>query len=187
MSAQPMQGRGLSLWWLPPPAVGERLQGVIDALASRLGSPPFRPHVTVEGGLAGAPEALIQTLDATPATRESPLLRQVGVGTAASWNRLLYLELERTTPVAMARVEICVALGRTVAPSSFQPHLSLAYGSLPPTSRQAMVDGLRLALPPFHPVALALVDTRGEVADWWELHRWPLSAAPVTGAAEMES
>lgn len=178
MSAQPMRGRGLSLWWLPPPALANRLHGVIDALAIRLGTPAFAPHVTVEGGLSGHPEELVRAIEGAPAARVSPELRQVGIGTDEPWNQLLYLEIERTTAVGRARVDVCTALGRTVTPTGYRPHLSLAYGVLDAAQRRAMCGTLKLALPPFHPVALALVDTRGEVSDWWEVQRWPLSASP---------
>ena len=178
MPMAPLRGRGLSLWWLPPTALADRLQGVIDSLAARLESPPFPPHVTVEGGLSGHTEELAATLAAHASARLGPELVQIGVGTESAWNRLLYLDLARSPAVDQARVEACTALGRTVTPSTFRPHLSLAYGQLDPETRQQLAAALRLALPPFHPVALALVDTRGQVEDWWVVQRWPLAAAP---------
>ncbi|MCK6502446.1 2'-5' RNA ligase family protein [Myxococcota bacterium] len=178
MTPTPMTGRGLSLWWMLPPGLEAPVQGLIDGLAGRLGSPAFRPHVTVEGGLSGHPEELIAALAGAPAARTSPRLRQVGISTGEAWNHLLALDLERTEALGQARIEVMLALGRTVAPGGWRPHLSLAYGTLPEATRRAMAAQLKLELPPFHPVALALWDTRGPVAEWWELHRWPLAAAP---------
>lgn len=178
MTPSPLTGRGLSLWWIPPQGLGERLQGLIDALAGRLGSPSFAPHVTVEGGLSGHPEELIAALSAAPGARTSPRLRQVAISTGEAWNHLLAVDMERTEALTTARVELLLALGRTVAPGGWRPHLSLAYGTLDEEKRRAMAEQLKLELPPFHPVALALVDTRGPVSGWWELYRWPLAATP---------
>lgn len=168
------RGRGLSLWWLPPRSVSERLQGIIDALAGRLGTPSFTPHVTVEGGLSDAPEHIAGQLATAPEARLTPLLTPLGLSTQPSWSRTLVQELEPTPQVIEARTAVCTALGRTILPGSFRPHLSLAYGPLPQAIRERICDALRVDTPAFHPVSLALVDTSGPVPEWWEIQRWPL-------------
>lgn len=186
------RGRGVSLWWLPPPRLARRLQGLIDALSSRLGTPSFPPHVTVEGGLAESPEDLVARLsDAAPRLR-APRLQLHRLTTEPAWNRTLVLEVVPTDEVLDARLETCLALGRTVQRSAWRPHLSLVYGPLPDSTRARLAESLSLGpvprtadnpdgppeppFPPFRPVALALVDTRGRVPEWWELQRWPLGA-----------
>jgi|GEM_PF-1222348 len=174
MSAQPFHGRGLSLWWLPPPALSARLQGIIDALAGRLGTPSFPPHVTVEAGLSQSPDEIAGLIDADTSARTAPELRAIGIGTGPSWNHLLAVDLSCTEAVTEARFALSAAIRRTVAQGGYAPHLSLAYGPLDEARRQELAQALVLDLPPFFPVALALVDTRGQVSGWWETHRWPL-------------
>ncbi len=176
MHAQAPSGRGLSLWWLPPPPLARQLQGLIDALAARLGTPSFAPHVTVDGGLSGPPEDLVARLSDIASTLRAPRLLPGDLTTAPAWNRTLVVELDPTDDVLDARLDICLALDRTVQRSTFRPHLSLVYGPLSDGTRARLNDVLTMRLPPFSPTALALVDTSGPVPGWWELHRWPIAA-----------
>ncbi len=180
MPSSTPHGRGLSLWWIPPRALEARLQGLIDTLAGRLGTPSFAPHVTVESGLQQNPEDIVSTLSSTTDILQAPELHPGAVQTGEAWNRTLTVAIQPDEAVLDAHISACVALGRTVMPRAYAPHLSLVYGPLDAAVREHLASGLRLDLEPFQPVALALVDTSGPVTGWWELHRWPLAGTTWT-------
>jgi hypothetical protein len=175
-----MRARGLSLWLVPPAAEAKRLAGVIGDLARRLGSPPFRPHVTLVPGLRHAPASLgagLLALGPLPA----PEVRLFRVGDSVSYFQCLFLEAAPDLPLVELRRCVLAALGSRAA--AFFPHLSLAYAALPSGARRALATELAPLAPlRFKAVALEIWKTEGEVGEWSRLAVLPLSGCGVPPA-----
>jgi 2'-5' RNA ligase len=167
MSAHEDQGTGHSLWLMPEPSEGARLEALIARLASRLGTPPFPPHVTLLGSLPGTPEALLAATRALG--RETPPLplRLTRSGGQDAFFRCFYAEVEASAALEACHARAVARLGaRTPAP--FFPHLSLVYGALSLEQKAALAAELRpeAEARTVGFTALRLVRTEGRVADW---------------------
>jgi hypothetical protein len=125
---------GISLWLMPEGRVRETLAARIVRLASRLGTIPFPPHVTLLSGLAGAERDIVGHAAAVAREME-PIRVELGdvEGRDAHFRCLYHL----AGPLPALRDAHALAarhFGREADPS-FEPHLSLVYGTLAPAEK----------------------------------------------------
>jgi 2'-5' RNA ligase len=147
-----------SLWLLPPASVAADLQTVIDTLAYRLGTARFEPHITL---VAVDEPGMLDRI----ARQSSVDIQPTVVADGEEFFRSIYLEVALTPELIALHQRASAIAGFPPAP--FHPHLSLAYGSIPPEVRVEVTDELNLReFPPFRVAAVAAVDTRGEVGEW---------------------
>lgn len=164
-----MTQRAETLYWLVPCAAdATRFQSVIDAIAADQNAPSFSPHLTL-GAVRGDPPRIDRVLDALAGlTLEPKEIDQTDQFTMSLFIRF------RTSPALMAGRQALESvpgfrLGRT-----FDPHLSLCYGS--PVDRVSMDNEIAALLD--HPVrfdrlvAMHIplpVETHDDVRKWREV------------------
>jgi 2'-5' RNA ligase len=166
--------RGISLWLLPEPGVREGLAHAIDALASRLGTPRFEPHLTLLGAIE-RPEAevlaRVRDLAAVCPPLELPVLGIDGVDDPF---RCLFLRLSATPALQQLREAAEAALpGREGRP--FDPHVSLVYGELSAEARSGLAREIGHWPPVVRFDVLRAQVTRGPVSAWCRLGLAPLA------------
>lgn len=176
MGVVPARAVGISLWLAPEGALRERLGLLIDALARRLGSPVFEPHVTLLGGLT-LEESQVRVRCRSLARRIRPLPLRLGVieGTE-DYFRALYVRVLETDDLLAAQAVAREAFGRRLEPP-FLPHLSLLYGHLSPARSEALASELKGEVPSgFLADRLEVVRTEGPPGDWRRLESLELGA-----------
>jgi hypothetical protein len=157
----------LVLWLVPEEPARARLEGLIAGLAERLGTPPFRPHVTLLGRMGlDEPEALARAREL--AARQPPVpLVLPRAGHDAGYFRCVFLEAKATPEVLGAHQRARRAMGG--GPDRFRPHLSLVYGRIQEEARTEIAREVETALGA--PLALTadrveVHETRGEASRW---------------------
>jgi hypothetical protein len=167
---------GLSLWLVPDAAAGALLEAVIAELASRLGGPRFRAHLTLLPGLPGTEaEALVR--GATLAAATPPVsLTLARVAHTPAYFRCLFLEAERTAELLGTHQRARRLFGG--GPDEFRPHVSLAYGRLSTAvgepGARALQEALRLPMT-MRGERVEVWATRGDVSRWRALDGFALS------------
>lgn len=166
-----------SVWLCPSPDVAAQLRREIDAFATRSGTDPFEPHVTLLGDLACAPQA---TLDAGTMFFDDigAIGAEVsGLTRTSAFFISLFLDVQLDPRVFSCRSAMRSQLG-LVADPSFRPHLSLAYGLAPDALTQAEKRVLqeKFSGVAFHLTTLAIVTSGKDVpiSDWRILAELPL-------------
>ncbi|WP_299539124.1 2'-5' RNA ligase family protein [uncultured Streptomyces sp.] len=166
----------LSLWLHPAARDEPALRAEIGRLATRWGSPPFAPHLTLVGGF-DAPEDEARRRAADLASELGPL--DVEFTTLASEEPLhksLFLGAAPNARLDAAfgtAVRICAG---PVGEEPFRPHLSLAYLDAPAELRERAAASIALSLPVRARFdALALWRTPMPVVeDWRRVDVWAL-------------
>jgi 2'-5' RNA ligase len=169
-SMQEPRAKGISLWLVPEGAVRQTLAEQIQRLADRLGTPRFAPHVTL---LPGIPDPETKVVDAARALAAElgPLsLESSGVVDGAETHfRCLFLRLRASEALREAHARAARRLGRDPDPS-FDPHLSLVYGTLDARVRAQLSRELAPRIPAsFEACRLQVWRTEGPVGEWREL------------------
>jgi 2'-5' RNA ligase len=165
---------------MPEGGVHAELSALVQALAGRLGTVPFAPHVTLLPGLSG-PEA--EVLDASRALSGelAPLdVQPAGVDGLDQHYRCLFFRVAGRPALREAHERSARRFGRVPDPR-FDPHLSLVYGSLDKGVRAALTRELGSRTPaPFVARRLHVWRTEGVVGEWRELGAFDLGrAGPV--------
>jgi 2'-5' RNA ligase len=170
------RAKGVSLWLMPEAAVRERLATLIDRLAAEPGTAGFAPHVTLLPGLPG-PEA--EVLDrARVLAPELPALSLPfsGIDGTSAHFRCLFLRVATSPALREAHARAAQHFGREPE-ASFDPHLSLVYGTLDAARKDDLKRELQpLAPPSFEARRLHVWRTEGPVREWRELAAVELGA-----------
>ena len=170
------RAKGVSLWLMPEGKAREKLAALIDRLAAGLGTAGFAPHVTLLSGLPG-PEAEVLDRARVLAGQLHPLsLAFSGMDGTGAHFRCLFLRVATSPALLQAHARAARYFGREPE-ASFDPHLSLAYGTLD----AARKDDLKRELPPLTPTSiearrLHVWRTEGLVREWRELAAVELGA-----------
>lgn len=148
-----------------------RLAAAVRALAVRLGTPPFEPHVTLVG------RVVLPPADARARLRQlgrqiEPFRVRLG---KARWGRqyfhCVFLEAPRSCRLAAARARAMRVFGARAA-TRYRPHLSLVYGDLAVRDRRRLAREIGSTLGATLQVrAVELVLTEGDVTEWRRLAR----------------
>jgi 2'-5' RNA ligase len=175
---QPDVGVGTSLWLVPSDVVRGRLDALIRGLATRFGTEPFAPHVTLLAGLRGREGEVLQRAAEMCPALEPIRLRASRVEGREEFFRCVSLRVEETLALLTLHAQARIAFARA-EPRSYEPHLSLVYGRLEPRARAEVEEELRGEVPiAFEVSSLEVWRTRGRTREWTRLAAVPLGPAP---------
>jgi len=172
------QDAGYALWIEPPAFLAVRLNALIEALSAQYGGPGFSAHVTLLSGLSGDEEDLLRAAGALASALSPFEMRLSGVGREDSFFRCLYLLAEPTGPLAQARLRAEEAFGGQFRasgsslegperPEKYIPHLSLLYGDIDNSSKDAVIQSIGSAVAANFTVdGLSLYRVDGDVSGW---------------------
>ena len=160
---------GFSLWVVPEGEVGDRLSGWIDRLALRFGTESFQPHVTLLSGISGDEATAREGAARAAAALSAFIVHLDGVDGRDEHFRCLFVPALEPAPLIAAHAIAAHAFGRPPDPS-YQPHLSLVYGTLEPAHKLAIAHEAGSDVDArFEVRRLHLWRTDGVVAEWREL------------------
>ena len=168
--------------WLVPSQPGHhRLASVIRALASRLGTHSFQPHITLCAGECGASNMEAMATRVAAAVRGPVPLTVASIGNSDDYYRCLFVEFVAGSEV----LELRAAALREIGPDAreFRPHVSLLYAELEAEARAHLAAEMAsLALPEMAGAVIEVVETGAGLEQWRTLARIALpSAPPVRG------
>jgi 2'-5' RNA ligase len=170
------RARGVSLLLVPEGGVHRGLTALIERLAEQLGTASFAPHVTLLPGIP-EPEAHVLGRARTLAAEIEPLTVELsGIGGHDTHFRCLFFRALDSRALGEAHARVTRGFGRESDPS-FDPHLSLVYGTLPPEVKAELESALLPETPPpFEVRHLRVWRTEGPVGEWRELAAFPLGS-----------
>jgi 2'-5' RNA ligase len=160
---------------MPTGEARERLAGMILDLSRQYGTPVFEPHVTLVGGIA-APAREVTSKMRDLARRIPPFtVRLAAVDGLEEYFRCLFVRLAPTRPIMLAN-EAAREVFHLEGQPAFMPHLSLLYGSLPPSVKERIIASLgrRFELV-FKVTCLHLYRTQGAPQTWRAVESWGLT------------
>jgi len=130
-----------SLWLMPTGEVRRRLAGTILDLSREYAAPVFEPHVTLAGGIVGS--ALEVASKMKDLARRIPpfAARLTVVDGFDDYFRCLFVRLATTHPIMLANKAAREVFALLKQPA-FMPHLSLLYGSLPPSVKTGIIASM---------------------------------------------
>lgn len=135
-----------SVWLLPAEAEAAPLEARIRSLARSLGGPPFRPHLTLVGGLKAPAEAVARCVQELAGVLAPLRLQVEELAATPDYFRALLLDVRRLPELVEAHRLSSELLGRAPDPA-FRPHLSLFYGELPEPTKLAAARALGPPIP----------------------------------------
>ncbi len=171
------RARGFSLWLMPPDAIRERLGALIEDLATRLGTRPFPPHLTLLPGIEGRmQDAVLATAQSLGAGLRPLAIRLESVEGREEHFRCLIALAAADGPLRTAHETAALAFGRQPDPA-FLPHVSLVYGTLAPDRKRELIrDVASSAALAFEAARLHVWRTEGPVEDWREIGAFGLGS-----------
>jgi 2'-5' RNA ligase len=171
-----VRAKGISLWLMPADEARARLSELIDGLARRLGTERFAPHVTLLPGLPTLQASVVEGARALAAGLAPFSVSFSTVDGANQHFRCLFLGVSEGRALGEAHSRAARQFGREPDPS-FDPHLSLVYGSLDAAERGALARELSgETATSFEARRLHVWQTEGPVADWCEIAVFDLGA-----------
>jgi 2'-5' RNA ligase len=179
-SMEEPRGKGISLWLMPEGSACDRLVGLIGRLAARLGTTAFAPHVTLLPGVSGAEDDVLDRARALAADLEPLSLELSGIDGSDAHFRCLFHRVADVRPMQAAHERASSRFGRELD-TSFDPHLSLVYGTLAPELKNELARELSAEAPiAFEASRVHVWRTEGVVGEWRELATFGLG--PGDGA-----
>jgi hypothetical protein len=169
-----------SVWLLPAEPLASLLRAQVAALASEFGTPPFPPHVTLQGDLALPLAQVVRATAALAQTLQAQHWTVHGIDTAASHWRSFHVVFAAASAFAPALAQLAALTGSHDALSPFA-HLSLAYGPLADARKAELRARVLPQLPPlfaFDRLAVALSGKTVGVPSWRTLQTFALARAP---------
>jgi len=169
------RAKGLSLWLMPEGVTHERLAAQIDRLAERLGTARFAPHLTLLPGLPGPESNVVDAARALAGEHGPFSLEPSGVDGAETHFRCLFFRVQASEALRAAQAHAARRFGRAPDPS-FDPHLSLVYGTLDARVKAELSRELAREMPaPFEARRLHVWRTEGTVGEWGSLASFGLT------------
>ena len=163
------RAKGTSLWLMPEGAAHDRLAALIGRLATRFGTAPFAPHVTLLPGVPGPERDVLETAR-TLAAELAPVPVGFSVLDGLEHHfRCLFLRVQASKALREAHARAATRFGREPE-ASFDPHLSLVYGTLDAQMKTELVRELATETTTrFDARRLRVWRTEGPVGEWREL------------------
>jgi 2'-5' RNA ligase len=166
-----------SLWLMPCAAQAADLHALVVKLSAAFATPPFLPHMTVQGDLT----ARLAEVSAMAATVAAALPAQHwpvrGIEQSDAWFRAFYLAFEPRPAFTDALAAAERASGTRNGLSPF-PHVSLAYGTLDATRKEALRNSIAARVPAaitFDRLVVALSGSTVGVPSWRALETFALA------------
>lgn len=129
--------QGYSIWIVARGPPGERLSDIIRGFSRAYKTPCFPPHVTL---LARVPHAQAETVARTRELAAALDRFEIELAEPAfttDYFRSLFIEARPEISLLAAHRRTCELFG--VSPEAYLPHLSLLYGNLPDSEKQAAI------------------------------------------------
>jgi 2'-5' RNA ligase len=154
---------------MPTRKIRQRLAGTILDLSREYAAPAFEPHVTLVGGIVGAPQEVTAKMREL-ARRIPPFtIRLTAVDYLDEYFRCLFVRVATTEPIMTANKAAREVFHLEKQPA-FMPHLSLLYGNLPASVKERIIASLgRQFELEFKVSSLHLYLTENEPAAWRRL------------------
>ncbi len=169
------RAKGISLWLMPEGVPYERLGALIDRLARRLGTVAFAPHVTLLPGLPGPQSNVVNAARALAGELGPFSLEPSDIDGAETHFRCLFFRVQASEALRAAQANAARRFGREPDPS-FDPHLSLVYGTLDARVKAELSRELVRQMPdPFEARRLHVWRTEGTVEEWCSLASFGLT------------
>lgn len=177
-----LRGSGYSLWLGPDPDTSEyvMLDQIIQRVAGIYGTPLFKPHVTLLGGIKGDEEYIRKKTRAI-AAKIAPYDIELGeLGSNGTASQILFSRVEKRGPVLAAY---------DIAQKEFEldkgpyfPHLSFVYNQLTPVQvseiwKMVAGEGELITTMCFKVSSISLWQTKGVVEEWREVEKCPFKKA----------
>jgi len=153
--------------WLNPDALCvEFTQPIMDSLRLRLNGPGFSPHLTLTSGLVGSEGQLIDIFRACAEQQAPFVLKPQGIGVSGNFFRAITVDCD--CPEELKRFRQSTRSAFDLPPNtSFQPHLSLAYGEVADTDLASIQTELQAyAWPLIKVTSISLWRLKGPVENW---------------------
>jgi hypothetical protein len=161
---------------MPDGASAERLSALVSSLATRLGTPVFRPHVTMLHGLARAEDELLVRAQALCANLAGQGVTLGPVEAQPEYFRCLYLRVEPAASLRAAHTRAAQVFDVPPDPE-YLPHLSLVYGRLDSPDKDRLAASVVSEAPAtIELTAVEVWRTEGPVGEWRLGRRFPLRA-----------
>lgn len=160
------ENQSWSLWLVPEDEIYRSLSHTIARLADTYDAPRFEPHVTLLGILAGAEAHLLEQ-----SARLAELMQPCPVQLSSpdhteAYFQCLFLRVEPTAELLEAHRQAKRIFGRADLPT-YEPHISLMYGSYPVETRQSIIARLGTELEgEFTAEHFHLYNTSGSPHSW---------------------
>ena len=178
------RAKGISLWLMPEGEEHDRLSALIDRLAARFGTASFAPHVTLLPGLPGPEREVLETARVVAAETTSIPIDFFVVDGLEHHFRCLFLRAHPRPALRDAYERAARRFGREPEPS-FDPHLSLLYGSLDAPLKAALVRELAGdATTRFDAHSLHVWLTHGPVGEWRPLGAFAFGSLLFAGMGQ---
>jgi 2'-5' RNA ligase len=160
---------------MPEGAERDRLADLIGSLAGRFGTARFAPHVTLLPGVVGPEREVLETTRALAAEIVPFPVELSGLDGTEAHFRCLFLRARPSPDLSDAHARAAGRFGR--APDlSFDPHLSLVYGSLAAPVKAELVRELAAETRTrFEARHLSVWRTVGPVGEWRSLRSFALA------------
>ena len=163
-------GNQWSIWLCPDPSDQSSIQQLVDECCYRFKSPSFASHITLFGKVDVDPVTTFSFLADCVFGLDSISLNMLGVKTGTPPWKALYLQVDKTEPLARLQKEIDQYLN-VYRHYEFDPHLSLAYGDL-------SINGSELDHISFPETitfsSVAFVATPDEITNWKMINQFGL-------------
>jgi 2'-5' RNA ligase len=168
-----------SLWLIPPDDLATELSSIIARLSDRFSTPRFQPHVTFISRLSGSADGM-RSRTADLATRLRPFdVYLTTLGYTNDYFRALFIAVDQTEPLMEAQAT-ARRLFKQSSDQPYQPHLSLLYGHLDNSIKEAIIAEIgRDFRRTFRVTHLYLVSSEGEPAEWRHLGEFSLGSTPT--------
>jgi hypothetical protein len=172
----PSPGPVYSIWLLPAEPAASRLSRLVAELAVTFATPPFPPHVTVQGGLQRPLHQVSEIAAGLAAGASAEQWPVKGIDTSDDYFRSFYIALTAGPGFAVLAERAAESTGTRTGLPPFA-HLSLAYGPLDPPRKEALRLDVAARLPAllsFDRIAVALAGGSVGVPSWRTLEAFTL-------------
>mmetsp|Transcript_5493 Transcript_5493/g.18579 ORF Transcript_5493/g.18579 Transcript_5493/m.18579 type:complete len:240 (+) Transcript_5493:72-791(+) len=116
-----------SVWLEPPPGrLRDQLQKLINDMSEEYGTPPFEPHVTLQGGISGTEEEVLEKTRELAGRLGQYSLRFSDLAVGDFFFQYVLLLMVQDPPVMEANRVAREVYG--MDPAAYMPHLSVVYG-----------------------------------------------------------
>ena len=166
-----------SIWLLPAEPAATILSRLVAELAVTFATPPFPPHVTVQGGLQRPLREVSRIAAELAAGTSFERLNVTGIEISDDYFRSFYLALTSGAAFTGLTERAAASCGTRAGLPPF-PHLSLAYGPLDPARKETLRQNVAARLPAtlsFDRLAVALAGSSVSVPSWRTLETFALT------------
>jgi 2'-5' RNA ligase len=167
-----------ALWLMPEGELRERLSNLIGDLAAELSAPPFKPHITLLGGVRGRLDDIKQKTSELSSSLSPVEVRLSHLDYLDEYYKCLFIRVEETVEVTDAFLEardFMRPFMGSLSPDAPMPHLSLLYGDFSFALKEELIlrTGRTFDVK-FTAGSIHLFSTKGSPEEWKQVDEFPL-------------